>query len=57
MELQRIVGAQTDIQTRFEEVRERVPLVSQEKSVVAERAHGNANLFEIEQVLESRNFA
>jgi hypothetical protein len=35
VELQRVVSAQAHIQTRFEEVRQWISFISQEKSVVA----------------------
>lgn len=57
MELQRIVRAQTDVQTNLEEVRQWVPLVCQEERIIAERAHSDADLLQVEQVLKRRNFA
>ena len=39
MELQGIVGAQTNVQADFEEIRQRVPLVRKEQSIVAEWRH------------------
>jgi hypothetical protein len=57
VELQRIVCAQADIEPRLEEIRERVPLVREEESVVAQRAHGDSDLLEIEQVLQRGDLA
>ena len=57
VELQRVVCAQTDVQPNLEEVWERVSLVSQEECVVTERAHGQADLLQVEKVLESRDLA
>ena len=52
MELQRVICTQTDIEPHFEEVRQRVPFVCQEQCVVAQRTHCEANLLQIEQVLQ-----
>ena len=52
MELKGVVRAQADIQADLEEVRERVPFVCQEQCVVAQRTHCEANLLQIEQVLQ-----
>ena len=52
MELQRVVGAQANVQPCSEKLRQRVPLVRQEQRVVAQRAHGDADLLQVEQVLE-----
>ena len=57
VELQRVICAQADVQANLEEVRKRVPLVCQEESVVAQRAHGQADLFEVEQVLKGWDLA
>jgi hypothetical protein len=55
VELQWVVHAQADIKAdiepRLEKVRQGISLVRNEESVVAERAHGDADLFEVEQVL------
>ncbi len=51
VELQRVVRAQADIEPRLEKVRQGISLVRKEESVVAQRAHGDADLFEVEQVL------
>jgi hypothetical protein len=45
MKLQRIVGAQTDIETRLEEFRQRITFIGKEKGIIAEGTHRNANLF------------
>lgn len=55
MELQWVIRAQADVQTRLEEVRERVPLIRQEQGVVAEWAHRDTNLLQVEQVLQRRD--
>jgi len=47
MELQRVVRAQAHIQPRLEKVGQRVSLEHEEERVVAQRAHGDANLFEV----------
>ena len=57
VELQRVVGAQTDVQTDLEEVGQRVPLVRQEQRVVTQRAHRKANLLKVEQILERGDLA
>jgi len=57
MELQRIICAQADIESSFEKVWERVPLVSQEKSIIAKRAHCDSDLFQIEQILKCWYFS
>jgi hypothetical protein len=56
MKLKRVVSAQTDIKTRLEEIRQRITFVSKEKSIIAQRTHGNADLFQIEQILQRWNF-
>lgn len=55
MELQGVIRAQANVKTCPEEVRQRVTLVRQEQCIIAEGAHRNANLFQIEQILQSRN--
>lgn len=57
MELQRIIRTQTDVQAYVEEVWERIPFIRKEERVVAERAHSDANLLEVEEVLQSRHFS
>ena len=57
VELQRIIRAQTDVEPRLEEVRQRVALVGEEEGVVAERAHRNSDLLEVEKVLKRRDLA
>ena len=56
MELQRVVRTQTHIQPYLEKVRKRVPLVRQEQRVVAQRAHGQPDLFQVEKVLQGGDF-
>jgi hypothetical protein len=51
MELQWVVCTQADIEARLEKVRQGISLIRKEECVVAQRAHGNADLFEVEQVL------
>ena len=51
VELQRVVGAQADIQANLEEVGQRVPFIRQEQRIVAQRAHRNTDLLEIEKIL------
>lgn len=57
MELQGVVGTQRNIQPSLEEVRQRISFVGKEERVVTERTHRNANLLEIEEVLQCGNFA
>ena len=57
MELQGIVGAQTNVQADFEEIRQRVPLIRKEQSVVAEWRHGQTYLLQIKQKLKSGDLA
>ena len=57
MELQGIVGAQTNVQADFEEIRQRVPLVRKEQSIVAEWRHGETYLLQIKQKLKSGDLA
>ena len=52
VELERVVGAEADVQADLEEVRERVALVREEERVVAERAHREPDLLEVEEVLQ-----
>jgi len=47
MKLKRVVGAQTDIEARFEEIRQWITFVRKEKSVVAEGTHCDADLLQI----------
>ena len=56
MELQWVVCTQTDIKPDFEEIGEWIPLIRQEKRVVAERTHGKTDLLQIEEILQRRNF-
>lgn len=51
MELQGVVSAQTNIQPCLEEIRQGVPLVREEQSVIAQRTHSDANLLQIEEIL------
>ena len=55
MELQWVIRAQADIQADLEEVGKGVPLVRQEQCVVAQRAHREADLLQIEQILQRGN--
>lgn len=57
MKLQRIIRAQADIQSHFEEIRERVPLVRQKQAIIAQRRHRNPDLLQVEEVLQRRHFA
>jgi len=47
VELQRVVRAQADVEPCLEKVGQRVPLVREEERIVAQRAHGDANLLEV----------
>ena len=57
VELERVVGAQADVEADLEEVRERVALVREEERVVAQRAHREPDLLEVEEVLQRRHLA
>lgn len=57
VELERIVGTQTDIETAVEEGREGVALIVQEQGVVGQGRHGNTHLGQVEQVLQSGDLA
>jgi hypothetical protein len=57
MKLQWIIGTQTNVQSNFVEVRERIPFVSKEQRIVAQRTHGDTDLRQIEQVLQCRHLA
>ena len=57
MKLQWIVRAEADIEPSFEEVWQRISLVSQEKSIIAQRAHRDPNLFQVKQILKSGYFS
>ncbi len=48
VELKWVVRAQAHVEPHLEKVRQGIPLVRQEESVVAQRAHGNADLLEVE---------
>ena len=48
VELKRIVRAQANVEPCLEEIWQRIPLVREEQRVVAQRAHGDADLFEVE---------
>ena len=45
MELQRVIRAETNVQPNLEEIRQRIPLVSQKQRVITQRAHRQSNLF------------
>jgi hypothetical protein len=51
MELQRVVRAQADIQSRLEKLLQRIPLVRQEERIVAQRTHRDPDLLQIKQIL------
>lgn len=57
MKLQRVICTQTDVEPHFEKVRQRVPFVSQEQGIVAQRTHGQSDLLQIEQILQCWNLA
>ena len=57
VELQRVVGAQADIEACLEELRNRIPFVRKEQRIVAKQTHGDANLLEVEEVLQRRDLA
>jgi hypothetical protein len=48
VELQRVVRAQAHVEPCLEKVRQRISLEREEERVVAQRAHGDADLFEVE---------
>lgn len=50
-ELQRIIGRQRNVQPALEVFREWISLICEEKGVVAQRRHRNANLVQVEDVL------
>jgi len=56
MELKRIVGTQANIQSRLEEIRKGVSFICQEEGIVAQRAHRDSNLLQVEQILKSGYF-
>ena len=55
VELQRVVCAQAHVEPCFEKVRQRVSLEREEERVVAQRAHGDTDLFEVKKVLQRRD--
>jgi len=57
MELQRIVGRESDVQTSTKEERERIALVVEEQAVVAQGRDREADLREVVQILERRREA
>jgi hypothetical protein len=57
MKLQRVIGAQTNIQPPLKKVRQRIPLIRQKQRVVAQRAHRYPNLRQVEQILQRGHFA
>jgi hypothetical protein len=57
VELQGVVRAQTHVQSDFEKVRQRVPLVCEEQRIIAQWRHGQSYLLEVKQVLESGHLA
>jgi hypothetical protein len=57
MELQRSNRAQAHIHSNFEKFWQRISFISQEQGVVAERAHRDSNLLQVEQVLKSWQFS
>lgn len=54
MELERVIGAQSDPETTREEIWKRVAVVVEEQRVVWEGRHGNEYLRQIVDVLEHR---
>ena len=52
MELQRVVRAQAHVESCLEKVGQRVSLEREEKRVVAQRAHGDTDLFEVKKILQ-----
>lgn len=52
VELERIVRTQAYIEPESEEVREWIAFIGQEQRIVADRAHRDANLLEVEQILK-----
>lgn len=56
MELKRVVRAQANVEPSLEEIGKRIPLIREEQRIVAQRAHGDANLFEVKQILQRGNF-
>jgi hypothetical protein len=57
MELQRIVGTQTNVQPPLKKIREQIPLINQKQQVVAQRTHRYPDLCQVEQVLQRGHFA
>ena len=48
VELKRVVRAQANVEPCLEEIRQGIPLKREEQRVIAQRAHGDADLFEVE---------
>jgi len=57
MELQGIIGTQTNVQADFKEIRQRIPLVREEQRIIAEWRHGQTYLLQIKQILKSGDLA
>jgi len=54
VEVQRVVGGQTDVEALGQELGKRAALVAQEELVVAQGRHGHAHLAQEIQVLQDR---
>ena len=57
MKLQRIVGRYGYVETATEKLRQGIAMNIQEKKVITQRRHGDADLGEIIEVLHSRCLA
>lgn len=55
VKLERIVRAEADVKPGLEELGDWIPLVGEEERVVAQRAHGDPDLLQVEEVLQGRH--
>lgn len=55
MELQWVISGQRHHEASRQVLRQRIPMVTEEKAVVAEGGHGDANLSQVIQILQYRS--
>lgn len=56
-ELQRVIGGQGDVEPSLQILGERVSVVREKEGIIAQGRHSNADLVEIEDVLQKRHLS
>jgi len=56
VELKRVICAQANVKPCLEEIWKRISFKREEQRIIAQRAHGDADLFQVKQILQSGNF-